>query len=70
MRTYELNVIECSILRFKIVGVTQEKSKSKDLLFSIQSEGLAWNHRAKCGAWNSSQSDGMASRDSVHSPSD
>ena len=45
---------------FKIVGITQEKSKSRDLLFSIQSEGLAWNHRAKCGVCNPSHSDGMA----------
>ena len=55
-------------LRFEIVGSTQEKSKSKDLLFSIQSEGLAWNHPQ--GAWNPSQCDGMASRASVHPPSD
>ena len=31
------------IPRFEIVGWTQEKSKSRDLLFSIQSEGLACN---------------------------
>ena len=52
------------IPRFKIVGVTQEKSKSRDLLFSIQSEGLVWNHPQ--GVWNPSQSDGMASRVSVY----
>ena len=38
------------------------------VLFSIQSEGLVWNHRAKSGAWNPSQSDGIASRVSVHLP--
>ena len=44
------------------------KSKSRDLLFSIQSEGLVWNHPQ--GVWNPSQSDGMASRVSVYPPSD
>ena len=34
--------------------------------FFIQSEGLAWNRRAKCGAWNPSLCDGMASRFFVH----
>ena len=38
--------------------MSQEKSKSLDLLFSIQSEGLVWNYPQ--GAWNPSQSDGMA----------
>ena len=33
-------------------------------LFSIQSEGLVWNH--PLGVWNPSQSDGMASRVSVY----
>ena len=35
-----------------------KKSKSKDLDFFIQAAGLAWNHPQ--GAWNPSQSDGMA----------
>ena len=47
-----------------------EKNKSQDLLFSIQSEGLVCNRRAKCGAWNPSLCDGMASRFSVYLPSD
>ena len=59
---------ETKELRFKIVGVTQEKSKSRDLLFSIQSEGLVWNHPQ--GVWNPSQSDGMASRAACIFPSD
>ena len=31
--------------RFKSFRGSQEKSKSRDLLFSIQSEGLVWNRR-------------------------
>ena len=34
------------------VEVHQEKSKSKDLLFSIQAEGLAYHRRTMCGAYH------------------
>ena len=50
--------------RFEPYCLHQEKSKSRDLLFSIQSKGLVWNHPQ--GVWNPSQSDGMASRVSVY----
>ena len=45
---------------FEIVGGSQEKRPFSNGLFSIQSEGLVWNHPQ--GVWNPSQSDGMASR--------
>ena len=46
------------------IDFVSDLSKSRDLLFSIQSEGLVWNHPQ--GVWNPSQSDGMASRVSVY----
>ena len=49
---------------------SSEKRPFSNGLFSIQSEGLVCNHRAKSGAWNPSLCDGMASRVSVYPPSD
>ena len=47
-------------------GAPKNKALLSKCFIFIQSEGLVWNHRAKCGVWNPSQSDGMASRASVH----
>ena len=46
-------------------GAKKEKQTDWSAFLFIQSEGLVCNHRAKCGVWNSSRCDGMASRDSV-----
>ena len=62
-----LLVFFTSIL-LRLVTFSQEKRPFLNGLFSIQSEGLACNHPQ--GAWNPSQSDGMASRISVYPPSD
>ena len=51
-------------------GEPRKKHLRKQVLFSIQSEGLVCNRRAKCGAWNPSLCDGMAPRASVYLPSD
>ena len=59
----------CEIIRLRIFSLPRNRNlyKAKKnqplrlvLLFSIQSKGLAWNRRAKCGAWNPSHCDGMA----------
>ena len=61
-------LVRCPKTRMRVRG-SQEKRPFSNGLFSIQSEGLVWNHRAKCGAWNPSLCNDMASRDSVLSPS-
>ncbi len=57
-------------MALKAVGsnpiIHPKKALASASAFFIQSEGLAWNHRAECGAWNPSLCDGMASRFSVH----
>ena len=43
-----------------MLGEHKKKDRFRTVFFSIQSEGLVWNHRAKCGVYNLSHSDGMA----------
>ena len=60
--------VNLHFIKLHFCTMSQEKRPFSNGLFSIQSEGLVWNHPQ--GVWNPSQSDGMASRVSVYPPSD
>ena len=56
--------------QLEVCRIVRVQQTNRSAFFFIQSEGLVCNYRAKCGVWNSSLCDGMASRNSVYLPSD